>query len=59
MSLSPTERIQQELYGTGFHDGYIHRKDEADRMAREAPLTRSDWWLWAAALLGFVLGAAA
>lgn len=45
------ERVLQEQYGTGFHDGYIHRKNVVDRL-----FTKADWRLWIAAAIGFILG---
>lgn len=47
-------RRQEENYGNGFSDGYDHARE----VMRAQPLTRSDWWLWAAATLGFFIGRA-
>lgn len=49
-------RIDEELYGTGFHDGYLQRKDVEDRMACGSLWTKADWRLWIAAAIGFVVG---
>ncbi len=51
-------REHEEIYGAGFHDGFLHHIDFVERIERTAPFTRSDWQLWVAAALGFVIGAA-
>lgn len=57
--MGANEREQETIYGDGFHDGWDRGREIMVVEHRSAPLTRSDWWLWVAAVLGFVLGLAA
>ncbi len=56
--MDANEREQEAIYGDGYHDGFSRGQELLVIEQRSDPLTRSDWGLWVAAAIGFVLGLA-